>query len=254
MKQKGGRAMKKKEINFKKLFKDLLPIIIYLCVIGTVALVSMPYLRLLSTAEGREQFKAWVDGFGFGGWLVTFGIQLLQIFVAFIPGEPIEVALGYVWGPWLGAFTCMLGILIGTTVVYFLVKKLGMRFLKQMGIEDLERFSFLKNKSRIEITLFILYFIPGTPKDTINYIAPLAPIPPLTYFLTATVARIPTIISSTILGDRIAEGDYREAIIVFVVIAVVSILGIIFGNRFIEKRREKANNSGESLADEVSED
>ena len=246
--------MKKKEINYKKLFKDLLPIIIYLCVIGTVALLCLPLVRLLSTAEGREQFKEWVDGFGFGGWLVTFGIQLLQIFVAFIPGEPIEVALGYVWGPWLGAFTCMLGILIGTTVVYFLVKKLGMRFLKRMGIEDFEKYSFLKDKNKIEITLFILYFIPGTPKDTINYVAPLAPIEPAKYFITATVARIPTIISSTILGDKIADGDYREAIIVFVVIAVVSILGIFVGNKFIEKKRKKSQNSGEKTLEEASKD
>ena len=244
----------KKEINYKKLFKNLLPFIIYLCVIGTVALLCLPLVRLLSTAEGREQFKAWVDGLGFGGWLVTFGIQLLQIFVAFIPGEPIEVALGYVWGPWLGTFTCMLGILIGTSVVYFMVRRHGMKFLKRMGVEDLEKYSFLKNKHRIEITLFILYFIPGTPKDTINYIAPLAPIEPVKYFLTATVARVPTIVSSTILGDKIADGDYREAIVVFLIIAVVSVLGFIVGNRFVEKRREKSAVSSENAPEETSED
>ena len=225
---------------FKELLKNSVPIIIFVAIMAILTVILWPYVKGLATEEGREQFKAWVDGLGFGGWLVTLGIQLLQIFVALIPGEPVELILGYVWGPWLGTFTCLLGIFIGTSIIYLLVRKLGMKFVKKVvGTDDLTKYKFLSNKNKVDITIFILFFIPGTPKDALTYIAPIAPIQPVKYLLIATFARIPSIITSTILGDSISEGNWILAIIVFAITAVISISGIIFGNKFVEKRQEK---------------
>lgn len=232
--------MKEKKINLKELLKNSVPIIIFVALMGVLTLLLWPYIKQLGTEEGRTAFKAWVDGLGFGGWLVTLGIQLLQIFVALIPGEPVELMLGYVWGPWLGTFTCLLGIFIGTLAIYLLVQKLGMRFVKRVvGTDDLTKYKFLSNKNKVEITVFILFFIPGTPKDALTYIAPIAPIHPIKYLLIATFARIPSIITSTLLGDSVAEGNYILAIIVFVITAAISILGIVFGNKYIEKKQGK---------------
>ena len=240
----------KKNIDFKKLIKDSIPIIIFLLLMVALTILLWPYIKELSTEEGREQFKTWVDGLGFGGWLVTLGIQLLQIFVALIPGEPVELMLGFVWGPWLGTFTCLLGIFIGTATIYFLVRKLGMRFVRKVvGTDDLTKYKFLSDKNKVEITVFILFFIPGTPKDALTYIAPFAPIHPVKYLLIATFARIPSIITSTILGDSVAEENYLLAIIVFVITAIISVLGIVLGNKYVEKRREKAKELPETDKD-----
>ncbi len=232
--------MKKKEIDYKKLIKDILPIIVFIVAMCVATYKCWPFIEILATDEGRADFKSWVDGLGFGGWIVTLGIQLAQIFVALIPGEPVELMLGYVWGPWLGTFTCLLGIFIGTAIIYLLVKKLGIKFLRRIVVEkDMKKYGFLKDKNKLDLTIFILFFIPGTPKDVLTYIAPLTPIHPVKYLLIATFARIPSVITSTILGDRIAEGDYVMAIIVFIITALISILGIVFGNKYIERRQEK---------------
>lgn len=231
--------MEEKRIDFKKLFKDSLPIIIFLLLMAALTLIFWPYVKELGTEEGREAFGAWVDGLGFGGWLVTLGIQLLQIFVAFIPGEPVELLLGYVWGPWLGMFTCLIGIFIGTLTIFLLVRRLGMKFVRKIvGTDDLTKYKFLSDKNKVELTVFILFFIPGTPKDALTYIAPIAPIHPIKYLIIATIARIPSIITSTLLGDSIANGDYLFAVIVFVITALITVLGIIFGNKYIEKRKK----------------
>ena len=230
----------KKKLDVKELIKNSLPIIIFVLLLGALTLIFWPYIKELGTEEGREAFGAWVDGLGFGGWLVTLGIQLLQIFVAFIPGEPVELLLGYLWGPWLGMLTCLIGIFIGTLTIFLLVRRLGMRFVRKIvGTDDLTKYKFLQNKNKVELTVFVLFFIPGTPKDALTYIAPIAPISPIKYLLIATFARFPSIITSTILGDRIAEGDYLMAIIVFLVTALISVLGIIFGNKFIKSKQKK---------------
>jgi len=222
------------------ILKKSLPVIAFVAVMGILTLILWPYVEGLATPEGREEFKVWIDGLGFGGWLVTLGIQLLQIFVALIPGEPVELMLGYVWGPWLGTFTCLLGIFIGTMTIFLLVRKFGMKFVSRfVDPEELKKYKFLRDKNKVDITVFILFFIPGTPKDALTYIAPIAPIGAVKYLLIATFARIPSIITSTILGDSIADGRWVLALVVFAVTAVISVLGIILGNRYIERRGSK---------------
>lgn len=223
------------------ILKKSLPVIVFVAVMGILTLILWPYVEGLATPEGREEFKVWIDGLGFGGWLVTLGIQLLQIFVALIPGEPVELMLGYVWGPWLGTFTCLLGIFIGTMTIFLLVRKFGMKFVSRfVDPEELKKYKFLRDKNKVDITVFILFFIPGTPKDALTYIAPIAPIGAVKYLLIATFARIPSIITSTILGDSIADGRWVLALVVFAVTAVISVLGIILGNRYIEHRKKNA--------------
>ena len=239
---------RQKRFDLKGIIKNSLPIIIFIAVMAILTLILWPKIEVLATEEGRAQFKAWVDGLGFGGWLVTLGIQLLQIFVAFIPGEPVELMMGYVWGKWGGMLTCLLGIFIGTTTIYLIVRKLGMKYVRKMvGTDDLTKYRFLSDKSRVELTVFILFFIPGTPKDALTYIAPIAPIHPIKYILIATFARIPSIVTSTILGDSVADGNYLLAVIVFVITAIISVLGIIFGNKYIEKRQGKRGEIAENV-------
>lgn len=232
------------KLDIKKILKDSIPIIIFIVIMAVLTIVFWPYVSALGTEEGRAEFKAFVDELGFWGWLITLGIQLLQIFLAFIPGEPVELLMGYLWGEIGGMLTCLLGIFIGTTVIYFLSRKLGMSFIRKVvGSDDLTKYRFLRDKNKVELTIFILFFIPGTPKDALTYIAPLAPIHPVKYILIATFARIPSIITSTLLGDSVAEEKYLTAIIVFVITAIISVLGIVFGNKYIEHRRMKKENS-----------
>ena len=233
----------KNQGSLRAILKSLLPLIIFTVIIGVLTLILLPEISRITTDEGREAFKAFVESIGFWGWLVTLGIQLLQIFVAFIPGEPVELMLGFVWGPWLGTFTCLFGVFIGSAVIFFLVRRFGMKFLvRAVDTDDLRKYSFLSDEKKVSLTLFILFFIPGTPKDVITYIAPIAPIGVLPYLLITTFARIPSIVTSTLLGERIREGDYLGAVIIFAVTALISLLGIIFGPRYVkEKSKEKEN-------------
>ena len=225
----------------REIVKGLLPILIFILIMVALTLIFLPEIEKLGTEEGRAAFGAWVDGLGFVGWLATLGIQLLQIFVAFIPGEPVELMLGYVWGPWLGTFTCLLGIFIGTSLIYLLVKRLGMRFVRRaVGERDLAKYAFLRDARRVDMTVFILFFIPGTPKDALTYIAPIAPMSTLKYLLITTLARIPSVVTSTVLGDRVAEGDYTAAIVVFIITAVISVAGIVIGEKFVRGRSHDA--------------
>lgn len=211
-------------------------VLVLLFTVGCVLLWDK--ILYLGTDEGRQMLRESIDGIGFPGWLATLGIQVVQIIIAVLPGEPVELMLGFMWGPWLGTVTCLLGIFIGTALIFLLVRTLGKPFVSLVvGEEGTRRYRFLSDPVKLDITVFILFFIPGTPKDVLTYIVPLTGMMPLKYLVVATVARIPSVLTSTVLGDSVMRGDYAMAIGVFVLTALISVGGIIFGGLYVKRKQ-----------------
>jgi uncharacterized membrane protein YdjX (TVP38/TMEM64 family) len=224
----------------KKKIKSIIVFGFFLILFVSLTIGFWPFIKSLSSEEGRNEFKNYIDSLGIGGWFIMLGIQILQVVIAFLPGEPIEIVMGVFYGPWMGMVTCLIGILIGTVIIYILAKLIGKPFVRLfIDEEDFKKYKFLQDPRKIEMTVFILFFIPGTPKDALTYIAPFIPIKSRKFFVIATFARIPSVITSTILGNEIIEGNYLNAIIVFVVTAVISILGIIFNNYYTKKKQDE---------------
>lgn len=86
---------------------------------------------------------------------------------------------------------------------------------------------------------FILMFIPGTPKDLISYFVGLTDMKLYEWLIISTIARIPSIVTSTIGGSALAEKNYKFAVIVFVIAAIISIAGIVIYNLIQSKRLNK---------------
>ena len=203
-----------------------------------VTIRFMPWFISLGNEQTRNEFLDYLDSFGIFGVLIMLGIQLVQVVVAVFPGEPVEVLFGVLYGTFGGLLLCMLGLLFGYFVIYFSLKKLcagtaTKKLQEKFGDKNYRALAFLRNSRNIKLIYFILYFIPGTPKDLLTYIAPITPIKPSEFFLIATFARIPTIITSTYAGDSLMEGEFRSALLVFAITGVLGILGIIFNKQIL---------------------
>ncbi len=221
-------------------------IAIFLGVVVWLAIQFMPFILSLNDTAEREKLRASLQGQGVLGWLTLLGIQVMQIVVAIIPGEPIEVLAGVIYGTFGGLLTCLLGVVIGTTGIFFLTRWLGYSFVSTfIKKEKFQKMKFLQNTKRLELVTFILFFIPGTPKDVLTYFAGLTPIKPLRFILIATLARIPSVITSTYAGSILLEGDIWKFVIIYGATAVVAGIGILI-NRLIMKRLEKKE--GEAAA------
>ncbi len=230
------------------LFSSLVPFLLLGLLVLFACLVFWEDIVALGTEEGRLALKEYVASLGFWGWLITFLITVGQIIFAFLPGEPVEVMLGAIWGPVGGTLTCLLGILVGTAIIFLFVRWFGRPLVNLLvGEKDSRRYAFLNNPVKLELTVFILFFIPGTPKDALCYLVPLTPISPFKYFLISTIARLPSVLTSTVLGDSMLAGDYALAIAVFIFTAGISVLGIFFAHRFIlRKNREAKEGQGDA--------
>lgn len=183
---------------------------------------------LIHFAQEPERFRQWVDQQGPLAPLLFTGMVILQVIVAVIPGEPLEIAAGYAFGAVEGTILCVLGTFLGGILVFLLVRRFGLRAVEIFfPPEKLQRLRFLHNERRLARWVFLIFFLPGTPKDVMCYFVGLTSMPLRTWALISAVARLPSIITSTVGGNALGMGEYTFAIIVFAATLVISSIGLL---------------------------
>ena len=219
--------MKKKE-NIKRI--RIVSTIAILIVLAIFIWKLAPLIKDITTTEGQIAFKEKIDSMGFGGLLVLFGLQIVQILLVILPGEPFEVLAGMYYGAWGGALFITISVFITTTIIFFTVRKFGKKYLynffKKEKVDKIMKSKLLKNPRNLNIVLFILFFLPATPKDLFAYIGGLLPIKPLRFILISTLARFPSVITSTMVGANISNGNWEISLIIYAVTLVIAALSI----------------------------
>ena len=167
---------------------------------------------------------------------MLFGLEVAQIFLAILPGEPIEILAGLCYGTIWGTIFIMASIFITTSIIYFLVKKYGKKFIYQFvskeQVDKIENSKLFKDEKKIEMVMIILFLIPGTPKDLLVYLGGLLPMKPLRFLAIATLLRFPSVISSTIAGDNILQGKWETCVLAYVVTFIITFIIIWIVNKF----------------------
>lgn len=233
--------MKKQKV---KVFKLTMTILAIAIIVGII-IYMFPVMRELSTKEGQLAFKEKVSSSGILGLLMLFALQVAQIFLIIIPGEPIEILAGMCYGPIWGTIFIMVSAGIISTIIFSLVRKYGKRFVYNFcdkeKVAKIENSKLFKNPNKIEMIMFILFLLPGTPKDLLAYTAGLLPINPVKFVLISVFARFPSVISSTLAGANLAVGDWKKSIVMYLSIVFVAIIVILIANKFDkDKLAEKA--------------
>ncbi len=213
-------------------------------IIIAILLSLLPLLSNLASQQGRDNFKEVLTSFGVYGWFIFLAIQIVQVIIAFIPGEPVEIMAGFMYGGFGGLLTCLLGIFIGTCAIYYMVGLFANKNSRKENVNQrLGKYKFLQKEKNLKLLVFFLFLIPGTPKDTLTYIAPFLKIKPASFIIIATLARIPSIITSTFAGSTIQSGDFIASVILFIVAGVLGVLGIIANDQIIKhKNKNKCKN------------
>lgn len=179
-----------------------------------------------------EQFRSLLLGFGSWSLVVFIGLQVLQVIAAPLPGELIQIAGGYVYGVLTGTLLSLLGILLGSLMAFYLARWLGYPLLQALiSKEKLEHFHDLLNTNRAEVIVFVLFLVPGAPKDILTFIAGATPIPSGHFFLAAMLGRFPGILVSAFIGAQLEKHQYFLAGVLSLVAATIFLLGIIYHER-----------------------
>ena len=213
---------------------------ISLSIVVILFLLATWFIGHWLTSFSEEDLRDYIQSFGSAGWIVFLILQILQIFVALIPGELLETVAGFAFGPIWGTLLCYLGILIASSAVFLLTRNYGVKLVEVfVDIEKINQLRFLNTDKKRDLLIFLAFFIPGTPKDLLTYFVGLTEIKLGTFLVLSMIARIPSIVSSTFGGHLLGEGEYLLAIAIYAVTAIISLLGILGYNWWIRKKEAK---------------
>ncbi len=208
---------------------------VVLCVLSVVG-----FLFIRTRFSDTDAIKAWVDTNFALAIVVMLFVCALQVVIAFIPGELVEIAVGYAFGGWLGAVVCVVGALIGSVIAILLARRFGRRLVESLyPREKIDALPIINAPKKRNAMTFLLFLIPGTPKDLLTYVIGMTNMSIPLYIALTSVARLPSIIMSTLGGDALGENQFMQAIIIFVVAAVVSGVGYLCYLAIQKKHKRK---------------
>ena len=224
--------------------KKIISVLVLVLFLGFSALVAWFIGKpMISLVSEPEKFRDWVESRGNWGRLIFIGMMVFQVLIALVPGEPLEIGAGYAFGAAEGTVLCVIGVTVGSIMVFGLVRRFGMRLVEVFfDTGKIKKLKFLQNEKRLDLITFLVFFLPGTPKDLLTYFVGVTDIKLSKFILIVSVARLPSIITSTVGGSALGIGKYELAVIVFGVTIAASLLGLFIYNR-ICKHRAKKNNS-----------
>ena len=209
-------------------------LIAFLALMVVIMVLLWPYIHEVFEPGGLSRVIDDVRNAGPLGFLILLAMQFMQIVVAFIPGEVVQMAAGMMYGPWLGAAVILLGCIISSAFVFAVVHRLGAPFVQDMvPTKYLDKFRAFEESGKLSIVVFILFLIPAMPKDTFTYLVPLTNMRMRDFLVLSNVGRIPGIVISTYAANGLVDGNITQSIIIFAVVAVIAIVAIIFRDKIM---------------------
>ncbi|MBN1836368.1 MAG: TVP38/TMEM64 family protein [Spirochaetales bacterium] len=206
---------------------------------AAVALVVVFRGELWELFATTERLRERIASAGATAPLVFVGVQALQVVVFFIPGEIPQVVGGYLFGLRDGTLLSLAGIAAGSLVSFSIARVFGVPFVHALFDRDrVDRLRRILESPRAKLSFFLLFLIPGLPKDILCYAAGLSSIRLLVFLPFSAVGRLPGIIGSALMGQAVASRRWFLAATVLTLAVVLFVIGYLFRERiqlFLEK-------------------
>ncbi|MDE5755404.1 MAG: TVP38/TMEM64 family protein, partial [Oscillospiraceae bacterium] len=200
----------------------------------------VPACKILASEQGRAWIAGFVEKAGVLAPLLFVLLMALQVIIAFLPGGPLEVTAGMLFGGVWGTILTVIGMLIGTLSVYGLVKKFGVKLVDAVIPEQKrKKFSILEDEEKLAFWVFILFLLPGIPKDLLTYIVPLTEMPGKQFLILSILARFPAMVASVLMGSSLTKGRYWICIVIACIAAIAVFIGFHMKNYILYHKKSE---------------
>lgn len=167
-------------------------------------------------------------------------LQFFQVVIFAIPGEVVQMAGGYIYGTNYGTIFSIVGIGIGSTLTFFLANLLGKKYvLKILSKKHIKFLDKIIEYGGNKGIIFIMYLIPGIPKDILGYICGITDVRFKDFIIYSTLGRIPGIILSASFGANIVDKNYTFIAILSTITIILLVISLFRGEQLISKLLKK---------------
>jgi uncharacterized membrane protein YdjX (TVP38/TMEM64 family) len=185
-------------------------------------------IKLYHIYQDPHQLKKVIKSFGPYAPLAYILLQIIQVVVAPIPGGAIEFLGGYLFGTSAGMAYSMIGLILGSWLAFSLA-----RIFEKIAVEKFvseqtrKKFDYLVEHEGV-ILSFILFLLPGFPKDALCYILGLTPMHLGIFLIISTLGRIPGTLMATLQGAKAFEHQYKLFLLLLGISALVILAFYIY--------------------------
>ncbi|OLC12962.1 MAG: hypothetical protein AUH29_14595 [Candidatus Rokubacteria bacterium 13_1_40CM_69_27] len=205
-----------------------------------LVVIDAPSIRFVVRLYRDKQFlKDTVVSWGWLAPLVFIAIQAIQVIISPIPGEITGPVGGALFGTWWGVIYSTIGLTAGTLFCFWVGRKWGEPLVRPwLSEHNWNRLNFIL-EAEGAILCFILYLMPGFPKDIISYLFGLSPMPFWLFALVSTLGRLPGTWISSYFGAHVAEQQYIYALFFMAIIVAICVPLYYYRNQFLARLGRK---------------
>ena len=218
----------------KKAIAALKLILLVFIVAGIPAFLYLKYGSGIFSKDTASTFAEYLRQNSRIAFLLIIGLQVIQVVVCILPGQPIQFAASYMFGVGVGFLLSVIGAVIGTTISFCLAKVLGSEAMHLFfGEEKVKEYQRRLNSGKGLLIAFLIYLIPGVPKDLVSYAAGISEMRFRPFLLAATIGRSPAMLGSLLIGHFFGKQNYNAMIIVTAVIVFLLLFCFIKRDKLI---------------------
>ena len=219
---------KSKKENRLHLVLSILKLLLLAAIVAGIPLyIYLVHGDWLRRFEDVQEVVAFLEQYETESIPIYLGMQVLQIVISVLPGQVFQIAAGYMYPFWLALLLALTGAVIGTAITFGLAKLLGQDFLHLFfGEEKISYYIERLNSRRAYTIVFLLYLIPGIPKDVVSYAAGASEMRFKPFLILSAVGRLPGMCGSLLMGTLL-EGEHYIGLGIVTAIAVLAFLACI---------------------------
>jgi uncharacterized membrane protein YdjX (TVP38/TMEM64 family) len=205
-----------------------------------VWLTAILFRPLFVITTDPDRFGRFIKEQGAVGRVAFFGIQILQGFLP-IPLELTTVAGGYAFGRVQGSLLTVAATMLSTTAIFYFTKIFGRKLLDLFFTPaQQQKVKYFRDEKVHSAVTWFVFLIPGMPKRMFVFTAGLVPQSFGKFLLISTIARTPAIVACSFGGHALSNGNYAQAVTIFIITGVMGIGGILLYNYFTTRKNKIA--------------
>ncbi|MDR1135980.1 MAG: VTT domain-containing protein [Clostridiales Family XIII bacterium] len=221
MKEKGKKRIR----NAIAILKFVLMLVI---IFGVPLAIFLMNPGFIENFKNFESINDMLGKYKVASYVFFISAQILQVVISFIPGQAIQFATGYSYDFWPACLITFTGITTGTIITFHIAKLLGSDAMHLIfGEEKLKKYIKTLNSKKAYIAIFVIFLIPGIPKDMFTYAAGISEMKATGFTVLTMCARAPALMASILFGNMLRSGSYTGMIIMGVIVVTMCILGLI---------------------------
>jgi uncharacterized membrane protein YdjX (TVP38/TMEM64 family) len=170
--------------------------------------------RLLAVIKEHRAYAAFI----------FIGLQVLQVVAAPVPGEVTGFVGGLFFGPFWGVLLSTIGLTLGSWLAFVLARFAGRPLVETfVNPETIRRYDYVM-KHKGMFLAFLMFLIPGFPKDLLCYLLGLGHMRQRDFLIVSTIGRLLGTMLLTMGGTLFRDQRYAA----FFSLAGISIVLILF--------------------------